>query len=127
RSLRAQQRVQYRFVDLGWAEICREGRDSRFSARRHLRTRACSMQPKRSVWRLPAEIKASCDLGRLAQLIDCASGGKAWVLIEPLRHHQFGSRTEAAFAVHLDCDMNEHLRRLVHSHRPEPERMLEWH
>ena len=32
----AQQRIQYRFIDLGGPEICREGRDTQFAAGRYL-------------------------------------------------------------------------------------------
>ena len=63
RPLRSQQRVQNGFVDLGGAEICREGRDSRLAAGRYLRSVAGGMQAKRGVGRCVFEIKRSRDCG----------------------------------------------------------------
>ena len=127
RSRRPQQRVQNGFVDLGGTEICREGRDSRPAACRYLRAVAGGMQAKRGVGRCMFEIKRSRDRGRLTQLIDCVAGGQTCVLVEPFRHHQFGSRAGAALSIHLDCNVDKNLRRFIHGHRAEPERVTERH
>ena len=127
RPLRSQQRVQNGFVDLGGAEICREGRDSRLAAGRYLRSVAGGMQAKRGVGRCVFEIKRSRDCGRLTQLIDCVAGGQICVLVEPFRHHQFGSGAGAALSIHLDCDVHKNLGCFVHGHRAEPERVAERH